>query len=123
MVTLGFLEIFFGILRYMKVWKLYAFLLIQREISKMMAEKRLFNTDEAVQFVVERGSDSNLSDLSDDDDQDILRKNIPARIRDEQEESNDVEKSAENSFTDESENEHEDEDEDNENENVVNAKT
>ena len=123
MVTLGFLEIFFGILRYMKVWKLYAFLLIQREISKMMAEKRLFNTDEAVQFVVERGSDSNLSDLSDDDDQDILRKNIPARIRDEQEESNDVEKSAENSFTDESENEHEGEDEDNENENVVNAKT
>ena len=123
MVTLGFLEIFFGILRYMKVWKLYAFLLIQREISKMMAEKRLFNTDEAVQFVVERGSDSNLSDLSDDDDQDILRKNIPARIRDEQEESNDVEKSAENSFTDESENENEDEDEDNENENVVNAKT
>ena len=123
MVTLGFLEIFFGILRYMKVWKLYAFLLIQREISKMMAEKRLFNTDEAVQFVVERDSDSNLSDLSDDDDQDILRKNIPARIRDEQEESNDVEKSAENSFTDESENENEDEDEDNENENVVNAKT
>ena len=123
MVTLGFLEIFFGILRYMKVWKLYTFLLIQREISKMMAEKRLFNTDEAVQFVVERGSDSNLSDLSDDDDQDILRKNIPARIRDEQEESNDVEKSAENSFTDESENEHEDEDENNENENVVNAKT
>ena len=87
----------------------------------MMAEKRLFNTDEAVQFVVERGSDSNLSDLSDDED--ILRKNIPARIRDEQEESNDVEKSAENSFTDESENEHEDEDEDNEIENNVNAKT
>ena len=34
-----------------------------------------------------------------------------------------MEKSAENSFTDESENEHEDEDENNENENVVNAKT
>ena len=97
--------------------------MIPREISKMMSEKRLFNTDEAVQFVVERGSDSNLSDLSDNDNQDILRKNIPARIRDEQEESNDVEKSAENSFIDESENEHEDEDEDNENENVVNAKT
>ena len=79
--------------------------MIQREIGRMMAEKRLFNTDEAVQFVVERGSDSNLSDLSDDDDQDILRKNIPARNRDEQEENNDVEKLAENSFFDESENE------------------
>ena len=71
----------------------------------MMAEKRRFNTDEAVQFVLQRGSDSNLSDLSDDDDQDILRKNIPARNRDEQEENNDVEKLAENSFFDESENE------------------
>lgn len=70
-----------------------------------MAEKRRFNTDEAVQFVLQRGSDSNLSDLSDDDDQDILRKNIPARNRDEQEENNDVEKLAENSFFDESENE------------------
>ena len=71
----------------------------------MMAEKRRFNTDEAVQFVLQRGSDSNLSDLSDDDDQDILRKNIPARNRDEQKENNDVEKLAENSFFDESENE------------------
>ena len=71
----------------------------------MMAEKRRFNTDEADQFVLQRGSDSNLSDLSDDDDQDILRKNIPARNRDEQEENNDVEKLAENSFFDESENE------------------
>ena len=71
----------------------------------MMAEKRRFNTDEPVQFVLQRGSDSNLSDLSDDDDQDILRKNIPARNRDEQEENNDVEKLAENSFFDESENE------------------
>ena len=71
----------------------------------MMAEKRRFNTDEAVQFVLQRGCDSNLSDLSDDDDQDILRKNIPARNRDEQEENNDVEKLAENSFFDESENE------------------
>ena len=70
-----------------------------------MAEKRRFNTDEADQFVLQRGSDSNLSDLSDDDDQDILRKNIPARNRDEQEENNDVEKLAENSFFDESENE------------------
>ena len=70
-----------------------------------MAEKRRFNTDEAVQFVLQRGSDSNLSDLSDDDDQEILRKNIPARNRDEQEENNDVEKLAENSFFDESENE------------------
>ena len=70
-----------------------------------MAEKRRFNTDEAVQFVLQRGCDSNLSDLSDDDDQDILRKNIPARNRDEQEENNDVEKLAENSFFDESENE------------------
>ena len=63
--------------------------MIHREISKMMVEKRLFNTDEAVQFVLDPGSDSDLSDLSNDEDQDITMKNIPARIRDEQEESND----------------------------------
>ena len=63
--------------------------MIHREISKMTVEKRLFNTDEAVQFVLDPGSDSDLSDLSNDEDQDITMKNIPARIRDEQEESND----------------------------------
>ena len=89
----------------------------------MMAEKRLFNTDEAVQFVLNPGSDSDLSDLSDNEDQDITMKNIPAQIRDEQEESNDGEKLAENSFIDESENNDEDKDKDDENENVVNAKT
>ena len=90
-----------------------------------MAEKRLLNTDEAVQFVLDPGSDSDLSDLIDDEDEDIIMKNIPARIRDEQEENNDGEKLAENSFIDESESEDENEDEDdeNENENVVNAKT
>ena len=36
-------------------------------------------------------SDSNLSDLSDDEDQDITIKNIPARIRDEDEEINNEE--------------------------------
>ena len=52
-------------------------------------------------------------------------KNIPARIRDEQEERNDGEKLAESSFIDESENkgENEDEDDENKNDNVVNAKT
>ena len=52
-------------------------------------------------------------------------KNIPPRIRDEQEESNDGEKLAETNIIDKSENEDEDEDEDdvNENEIVVSAKT
>ena len=99
--------------------------MIHTEISKTMLEKRLFNTNEAVQFVLDPDSDSDLSDLSDGEDQDITMKNIPARIRDEQEESNDGEKLAENSFIDESENEDQDDDEDdeNENENVANAKT
>ena len=44
------------------------------------------------------------------------------QIRDKQEESNDGERLAENSFIDESENEDEDGDEDDENENVVNFK-
>ena len=90
-----------------------------------MLEKRLFNTNGAVQFVLDPDSDSDLSDLSDGEDQDITMKNISARIRDEQEESNDGEKLAENSFIDESENEDQDDDEDdeNENENVANAKT
>ena len=70
-----------------------------------MAEERLFNTDKAVKFVLDTGSDSDLSDLRDDDDQDIAMKNIPAHIRDEQEESNDGKKLAENSFINESENE------------------
>ena len=45
-----------------------------------MAEKRLFDTDETVRFVLDPGSHSDLSDLSDDEDQDITMKNIPARI-------------------------------------------
>ena len=90
-----------------------------------MTEKRLFDTDEAVRFVLDPGSHTDLSDFSDDEDQDIAMKNMPARIWDEQEESNDRGKLAENSFIDESENKDEDEDEDDEykNENVVNAKT
>ena len=88
----------------------------------MISEKRLFNTDKAVQFVLDPGSDSDLSDLCDDEDQDITMKNIPVQIRDKQEESNDGERLAENSFIDESENEDEDGDEDDENENVVNFK-
>ena len=54
--------------------------MIHREISKMMDEKRLFNTDEAVQFVSDPGSDSDLLDLSEDKDEDITMKDIPARI-------------------------------------------
>ena len=69
-----------------------------------MAEKRLFHTDETVRFVLDPGSHSDLSDLSDDEDQDITMKNIPARIWDEQEESNDGGKLVENSFIDEREN-------------------
>ena len=62
-------------------------MLFHREISKKkMAEKKSFSTDEAVQFMLDPDSDSNLSDLSDDEDQDITIKNIPARIRDEDEE-------------------------------------
>ena len=68
----------------------------------MIAEKRLFNTDEEFQFMLDPGSDSDLSGLRDDEDQ---------------EKSNDGEKLAENSFIDESENEDEDEDEDDENQN------
>ena len=68
-------------------------------------------------------SDSNLSDLSDDEDQDITIKNIPARIRDEDEEINNEEQVAEKGYNEESENEDEDEDEDGDNDNVVNTKT
>ena len=75
----------------------------------------------AVQFVLD--PDSDLSDLSHDEDQDITMKNIPTRIRDEQEESNDGEKLAENIFIDKRENKDEDGDKDGENENVVNTKT
>ena len=88
MVTLGFSGIFFRILWYIKVWKLYVFLLADREISKMVTEKRFFNTDKAVQFVLDLGSDSFLSDFSDNEDQDITMKNIPVWIRGEQEETN-----------------------------------
>ena len=88
-----------------------------------MAEKKSFNTDEAVQFMLDPDSDSNLSDLSDDEDQDILIKNIPARIRDEDEEINNEEQLAEKGYNEESENEDEDEDEDGDNDNVVNNKT
>ena len=88
MVTLGFSGIFFRILWYIKVWKLYVFLLADREISKMVTEKRSFNTDKAVQFVLDPGSDSFLSDFSDNEDQDIPMKNIPVWIRGEQEETN-----------------------------------
>ena len=49
------------------------------------------------------------SDLRDDEDQDITMENIPAQIRDEQDESNDGEKLAENKFINESENEDDDE--------------
>ena len=49
------------------------------------------------------------SDLRDDEDQDITMENIPAQIRDEQDESNDGEKLAENIFINESENEDDDE--------------
>ena len=45
-----------------------------------MDEKRLFNTDEAVQFVWDPGSDSDLLDLSEGKDEDITMKDIPARI-------------------------------------------
>ena len=88
MVTLGFSGIFFRILWYIKVWKLYVFLLADREISKMVTEKRFFNTDKAVQFVLDLSSDSFLSDFSDNEDQDITMKNIPVWIRGEQEETN-----------------------------------
>ena len=87
-----------------------------------MAEKKSFNTDEAVQFMLDPDSDSNLSDLSDDEDQDITTKNIPARIRDEDEEINNEEQVAEKGDNEESENEDEDEDEDGDNDNVVNTK-
>ena len=82
----------------------------------MIAEKRLFDTDEEFQFMLDPGSDSDLSGLRDDEDQDITMKNI-AWIKEEQEKSNDGKKLAENSFIDESENEDEDEDEDDENQN------
>ena len=74
-----------------------------------MAEKMRFSTDEAVQFVLDHGSYSELSDLRDDEDQDITMENIPAQIKDEQDESNDGEKLAENIFINESENEDDDE--------------
>ena len=45
-----------------------------------MDEKRLFNTDEAIQFVWDPGSDSDLLDLSEGKDEDITMKDIPARI-------------------------------------------
>ena len=45
-----------------------------------MDEKRLFNTDEAVQFVWDPGSDSDLLDLSEGKDEEITMKDIPARI-------------------------------------------
>ena len=86
--------------------------MIIEKLVKWWLKKRLFNTGEEVQFVLDSGSDSDLSDLSDDGDQDITMKNIPAWIRDEQEESNDGEKLAENSFIGESENEDENEDQD-----------
>ena len=60
-----------------------------------MAEKKSLNTDEAVQFMLDADSDSNLSDLSDDEDKDITIKNISARIRDEDEEINNEEQVAE----------------------------
>ena len=88
-----------------------------------MAEKKSFNIDEAVQFMLDPDSDSNLSDLSDDEDQVITRKNIPARIRDEDEEINNEEQVAEKGYNEESENEDEVEDEDGDNDNVVNTKT
>ena len=47
----------------------------------MMDEKRLFNTDEAFQFVSDPGSDSDLLGLSEDKDEDITMKDIPASIR------------------------------------------
>ena len=74
-----------------------------------MAEKMRFSADEAVQFVLDHGSYSELSDLRDDEDQDITMENIPAQIRDEQDESSDGEKLAENVFINESENEDDDE--------------
>ena len=86
--------------------------MIIEKLVKWWLKKRLFNTDEEVQFALDPGSDSDLSDLSDSGDQDITMKNIPARIRDEQEESNDGEKLAGNSFIGESENEDENEDQD-----------
>ena len=88
-----------------------------------MAEKKSFNTDEAVQFMLDPDSDSNLSDLNDDEDQDITIKNIPARIRDEDEEISNEEQVAEKSYNEESEKEDEDEEEDGDNDNVVNTKT
>ena len=88
-----------------------------------MAEKKSFNTDETVQFMLDPNSDSNIPDLGDDEDQDITIKNIPARIRDEDEEINNEEQVAEKGYNEESENEDDDEDEDGDNDNVVNTKT
>ena len=78
----------------------------------MMAEKKAPQNWWRSSVCVRSCSDSDLSGLSDDEEQDITMKNIPARIRDEQEESNDGEKLAENSFIGESENEDENEDQD-----------
>ena len=54
-----------------------------------MATKWFYNTNEALSFVLEAGSDSELLDLSNDDDQDTTVSNIPSRIaKDLDEESN-----------------------------------
>ena len=60
-----------------------------------MAAKLFYNTNEALSFVLEAGSDSELSDLSNDDDQDTIISFIPPRIAEEPDENSSAENEAE----------------------------
>lgn len=53
-----------------------------------MATKWFYNANEALSFVLEARSDSELADLSDDDHHDTATSNISQRIAEEHEESN-----------------------------------
>lgn len=53
-----------------------------------MATKWFYNANEALSFVLEARSDSELADLSDDDHHDTATSNISQRIAEDHEESN-----------------------------------